>query len=267
MAYEFHSNKPAYFKQQYDNAIQHVIPFIEECIVKKEGLRVLEIGCAEGGVLKAFIDNGFIGTGIELSESRYKKASEFLSEDIKAKKAFLINRNIYDIDPEKDFVAKFDVIVLKDVIEHIHDQQRLMGKMQEFLNPNGIIFFGFPPWYMPFGGHQQICKSKISKLPFIHLLPKSLYRKLLEMNKEPQYAIDELLEIKETQISTRQFERYSRNTNYTILKKQLYLINPIYKYKFGLKPRKQLRMIGAIPVLNNFLSTAVFYIITANKEA
>lgn len=266
MAYEFHKNKSAYFKQQYDNAIHYVVPFVMPYVSEKKQARVLEIGCAEGGVLKAFIDNGFSGTGIELLNGRYKKAQEYLAEDIQQDNAFLINRNIYDIDPEKDFTDKFDLIVLKDVIEHIHDQERLMAKMKDFLKPRGIIFFGFPPWLMPFGGHQQICTSKVSKLPFIHLLPKSLYQKLLMVNKESQTTIDELLEIKETQISTRQFETYSRNTNYTILKKQLFLVNPIYKYKFGLKPRKQFSLIAGIPLLNNIFSTAVFYIITAKEE-
>ena len=266
MAYAFHKNKSAYFKQQYENATNYVVPFVIAHVSKKNKPRVLEIGCAEGGVLKAFIDKGFIGTGIELLESRFKKAHEFLKEDLDEGKAFLINRNIYDIDPEKDFTTKFDVIVLKDVIEHIHDQQRLMAKMKDFLNPKGIIFFGFPPWRMPFGGHQQICSSKVSKLPFIHLLPRAAYKKLLEINKENKNTVEELLEIKETQISTRQFESYSRNTNYTIIEKQLFLINPIYKYKFGLKPRKQLALIAAIPLLNNIFSTAVFYIIKAKEN-
>ena len=34
----------------------------------------MEIGCAEGGVLKAFLKRGCIGTGVELSESRTKKS-------------------------------------------------------------------------------------------------------------------------------------------------------------------------------------------------
>jgi 2-polyprenyl-3-methyl-5-hydroxy-6-metoxy-1,4-benzoquinol methylase len=32
-------------------------------------------------------------------------------------------RNIYDIDPDQDLPFKFDLIILKDVIEHIPDQE------------------------------------------------------------------------------------------------------------------------------------------------
>ena len=266
MAYEFHKDKSAYFRQQYDNATANVVPFIHQYTEKKKQPRVLEIGCAEGGVIKAFIDQGYTGVGIELSESRLQRASQFLAEDVRNKKLQLINRNIYDIDPKKDFEELFDVIVLKDVIEHIHDQPKLMKKMHDFLKEDGVIFFGFPPWYMPFGGHQQICDSKLSKIPFIHLLPKALYKSLLEKNNERTRIVDEMLEIKETQISIEQFERYSKQTGYRIIKRQLYLINPIYKYKFGLKARKQLSLLSGIPFLRNFVSTAAFYIITPSKK-
>ena len=83
-------------------------------------------------------------------------------------------KDIYQVDIEKDLNGLFDIIVLKDVIEHIHDQAKLIGWMKNFLKPGGIVFFGFPPWYMPFGGHQQMCHSKISRLPYIHLLPRGI---------------------------------------------------------------------------------------------
>jgi 2-polyprenyl-3-methyl-5-hydroxy-6-metoxy-1,4-benzoquinol methylase len=63
--------------------------------------------------------------------------------------------------------------LLKDVIEHIHDQPKLIAWMKSYLAPNGTIFFGFPPWQMPFGGHQQLCRNKVlAKLPYYHLLPR-----------------------------------------------------------------------------------------------
>ncbi|MEY4292671.1 MAG: hypothetical protein RIQ61_1048, partial [Bacteroidota bacterium] len=38
-----------------------------------------------------------------------------------------------------------------------------------------------------------------------------------------------------------------------------YLINPIYKYKFGLNARVQFAFIKAIPFVRNFLTTCVYY--------
>ena len=50
-----------------------------------------------------------------------------------------------------------------------------------------------------------------------------------------------------------------KNSGLKVLNKQHYLINPIYKYKFGLQPRKQLGFITQIPFLRNFVTTCVYY--------
>ena len=119
MGYEFHKDKKRYFEYQRINADKYLIPFIEEVKKVGPGTEVLEIGCAEGGVLKAFLDRGCNGTGVELSDSRAQLASEYLEEEIQAGKAAIISKNIYDVDFETEFGGKFDIIVLKDVIEHL----------------------------------------------------------------------------------------------------------------------------------------------------
>ena len=261
MAYHFHKDRKLYFQHQRENCKNYVIPFIRKKYDIPAGGRVLEIGCGEGGVLQAFIDEGFEGTGVELSEHKYEQATENLAEEIAAGKAKLSRKNIYDADFENE-LGKFDLVVLKDVIEHIHDQPKLMREMHKLLKPNGHIFFGFPPWQMPFGGHQQIANNKwLSKLPFYHLLPYPLYKALLKAGGETQGIIDDLVEIKDTGITLERFERISKDANYEIANKTLFLINPIYKYKFGLQPREQLPVIGSIPWIRNFYTTCGFYLL------
>ncbi len=262
--YEFHADRKRYFDIQVMNAGKYVIPFIEEKFPVKPGMRVLEIGCGEGGVLKAFINKGCVGVGVELDISRIAMANEYLPENIAAGRLRFVAKDIYQVDVVQDLEGAFDIIVLKDVIEHIHDQQRLIGWMKNFLKQEGVIFFGFPPWYMPFGGHQQICKSKISRLPYIHLLPKSIYRWVLINRKE---NVDEMMEIKETGISIERFEKICKNEGYGFLNKQHYLLNPIYEWKFGWKPKKQLGIIKAVPFFRNFLTTCVYYIIQQDNKA
>jgi hypothetical protein len=134
-----------------------------------------------------------------------------------------------------------------------------MAEMQRFLRPKGCIFFGFPPWQMPFGGHQQLCRTKwLSKLPYWHLLPYSWYKAILTKFNEP---MADLLEIRDTQISIEQFEKYAAETNYKIVNKTHYIINPIYSFKFGIKPLKQLPILRNIPWVRNFFTTCVYYLI------
>lgn len=256
--FEFHTDRRRYFEMQIENAEKYVIPFIEEKFRILTGMRVLEIGCGEGGVLKAFINRGCLGVGVELDMARVELANTFLPDDIAAGKLKLVAKDIYESDAEKDFNGSFDIIVLKDVIEHIHDQPRLISWMKTFLKPGGIIFFGFPPWYMPFGGHQQICKSAISRLPYIHLLPRFLYKWILKSGKE---NVAEMMEVRDTGISIERFERICKQSGYVIQHRRHYLLNPIYEWKFGWKPVRQLRFIQALPFIRNFLTTCVYYCI------
>lgn len=261
--FEFHADRKRYFDIQVMNAEKYVIPFIEEKFPVKPGMRVLEIGCGEGGVLKAFINKGCEGLGVELDTPRIDDALKFLPDDVAAGRIRFVAKDIYLVDIEKDFSGRFDIIVLKDVIEHIHDQPKLIGWMKNFLNPGGIVFFGFPPWFMPFGGHQQMCRSKVSKLPYIHLLPRGIYRWILQKKKEP---VDALMEIRDTGISIERFEKICKKEGYIFLHKRHFLLNPIYEWKFGWKPRKQAALIKAIPFFRNFLTTCVYYIIQTEKN-
>lgn len=256
--FEFHADRKRYFDIQVLNAGKYVIPFIEEKYPVRQGMRILEIGCGEGGVLKAFINKGCEGVGVELDAPRIDDAKKFMPEDIASGRIRFVVKDIYKVDVENDFKGLFDIILLKDVIEHIHDQAKLIGWMKNFLKPGGIVFFGFPPWYMPFGGHQQICRSRISRLPYLHLLPKGIYKWVLKNRKE---NVEEMMEVRETGISIERFEKICKREGYILFHKRHYLLNPIYEWKFGWKPRKQAGLISAIPFFRNFLTTCVYYII------
>ena len=264
--FDFHKDKERYFNMQYTNSKEYILPFITQYINHKQKLDILEIGCAEAGVLKAFTDSGHQCVGIELSPQRVETAKILMNAEVEAGQIEFMSKNIYDIDVEKDLKTKFDLILLKDVIEHIHDQAKFMSFLHKFLKPDGKIFFGFPPWQMPFGGHQQVAKSKIlSALPYYHMLPRPIYKMILKAFGESPQKVENMLEIKDTGISIERFERILKNEKYSILKRQLYFINPIYKYKFGLSARKQLDIISAIPILRNFLTTCAYYLIEYKK--
>jgi len=257
--FEFHKDRKQYFDIQVANTARYVIPFIREHIPLKPGARVLEIGAGEAGVLKAFIDEGCIGVGVELLEERVVNGRKWLASELADGKLTYIVSDIYHVDVEKDLGGKFDLIVLKDVIEHIYDQAKLLNKLHAFLLPHGAIFFGFPPWQMPFGGHQQICTNKVlAKMPYYHLLPEGMYKFILKKYDQP---VKDLIEIRDTRLSLEKFERIVRKTHYRVLRRKLFLINPIYEYKFGWKPRVQSRFIGSIPWIRNFVTTTAYYLV------
>ena len=257
--FEFHGDRKRYYEIQKLNTERYVIPFIEQKMVIKPGFRVLEIGCGEAGVLAPFLERGCIAVGVELEVARLDMANQMLKDYIVAGKAKFVGKDIYKVDAEKELGGKFDLIILKDVIEHIHDQKKLIAEMKSFLTPGGSIFFGFPPWQMPFGGHQQLCKNKwLSRLPYYHLLPRPIYKWLLKKYNEP---VDALLEIRDTGISIERFEKIVKETGYKISAFTHYLLNPIYEYKFGWKAKKQLSFVTHLPYVRDYLTTCVYYLI------
>ncbi|MDX2191465.1 MAG: class I SAM-dependent methyltransferase [Bacteroidota bacterium] len=262
MSFEFHHNKTEYFRHQYENTKNYVIPFIQTSFQITSNSKVLEIGCAEGGVLKAFTELGCKCIGVELSSSKVENANKFMQSEVESGLVNFICKNIYDLDFNAEFKQYFDIIILKDTIEHIPNQKKLIGYLQQIMSPNAVVFFGFPPWYMPWGGHQQICKSKVLMyLPYFHLFPLPIFKSILKIFGEQPYKIQEMIEVKETGISTARFEKICKDTLFIIIKNQFYFINPIYQYKFGWKPIKQWNWIKRIPVLRDFVSTTVFYLV------
>lgn len=259
--FEFHADLDRYFNMQYWTSRDHIQPFLKNAHVDCSSKRVLELGCAEAGVLKAFIETDCYCLGIDLDTPRIENGKKMQQEAYQSGKLQFISKDVYDIDLETDIKEKFDIIILKDVIEHIPDQEKFVPRMVEFLKEGGVIFFGFPPWQMPFGGHQQILGNKtVSKLPWIHLLPNFLYGGIVKFFTN-QASVDTMLDIKSTGISIERFEKIIDRNKLSIISKKLFLFNPIYEYKFGLKVKTLPNILSAIPFLRNFYTTAVYYIV------
>jgi SAM-dependent methyltransferase len=232
-----------------------MIPYIQDVVPVNRETVVLEVGCGEGGNLLPFCRMGCRCVGIDLARTRIDYGKSKLPFD----NVTLICKDIHDVDPGD--LPAFDLIFSRDVLEHLHEQERFAGFIKKFLKPTGVIFFAFPPWYMPFGGHQQGIKHRLlSRLPFYHVLPTPLYVMMLRAGGVPEDYIAALLEIKQTGISIRRFKKIINARGYHVLKETYWLVNPNYETKFHLTPRK-LRALCRIPGLREFLTTCYYCIV------
>jgi len=254
------SNRNIYFQEQHYTTSTYVAPYINEYKAVTKSSRILEIGCGEGGNLKHFIDLGCKVVGLDISEHKIALAKELCSEFCEdTDNLTLICDNVYN--QSKETLGEFDIVMMRDVIEHIPDQKRFLKFLRQFLDPTGIIYFGFPPWQMPFGGHQQGLKNKLSKVPYVHLLPNPLYLTLMKVFKTEDRQIQSMLNTKSTGISIEQFKKYTRSAGWKIVDESPYFINPNYDAKFNLKPRKQSQIAYAIPYLRNYITTCAYFLI------
>ena len=109
--------------------------------IGKETL-VLEVGCAEAGNLKPFVDSGCLATGVDISCGRIELAKSFFQDHPQRQNLTLICEDIYKLDLKgKDF----DLIIMRDVIEHLPNQKYFMDHVKKFLKPDGKIFIAFLP--------------------------------------------------------------------------------------------------------------------------
>lgn len=253
-----HTDRERYFREQSITSEKYFVPFIEKIKKITEDTEVLEVGCGDGGNLLPFVERNCKVTAIDQAPSRIEKAKGVFAEY--GDRVRLLHINIFDATD----IGPFDIIVLNDVIEHIHDKAQLLGLLKKLLKPDGegVLFLGFPAWQMPFGGHQQICRNPVvSWLPFIHLLPLPFYKFLLKSFSEKDNIISELLSIREARITIEMYYKLVKELNFTILKEQFYLINPHYEVKFNLKPILLPNWLGKIPYIRNFFTTTCYSVL------
>lgn len=255
---ERHKNRILYFHELAQTSKKYFLPYISKYKQLSQNSRILEIGCGDGGNLLPFAQMGCYTLGVDIAKGRIADAKNFFAS-CNTKGDFIAS----DVFQLKELQGSFDIIICHDVIEHIDDKYRFLSLLPQFLAQDGMIFMSFPAWQMPFGGHQQICFSRVvSHLPYIHLLPQVFYRLLLKTFGEDDACVKELMSIKKTRTSIELFERVLKSVrSFDVIDRVFWFINPHYETKFGLSPRLLPRCLGAIPYARNFLTTSCFYVL------
>lgn len=257
-----HQDRLQYFNELAHTSKEFYIDYLCPFVGITSSTRILEIGCGEGGNLLPFAQAGCQVTGMDISNSRIEQARRFF-DSYMVNGAFLCC-DFLKADVPQNENERFDVIFVHDVIEHIEPpfKASFISHIQYFLKDNGYVFFGFPAWQMPFGGHQQICRGLVSKLPYVHLLPNPVYRLLIKMSGNSEERVQEMMSIKRAQMTIEGFERLAQGIGFNITKRTLWFINPHYKQKFNLKPRVLWTWATRLPYIRNFYTTSAFYLLT-----
>ena len=251
-----HSDRLRYFLELAATTKEYFLPYIRQFHNIDANSEILEIGCGEGGNLLCFSKMGCNVTGIDISANRIRQAAEFFA--LERYTGTFINSDVFNYQSSK----RFDVILCHDVFEHVFQKSMLLHFCAEHLKPKGVVFLAFPPWRMPFGGHQQICRNRVlANLPYIHILPTFAYKGLLKMGRETDDCINELLCIRNTSITINRFYRLIKQSDLDIADNEFWFINPHYKQKFGFRPLKLYNVISKIPYLRDYVTTSFICIL------
>ena len=144
-----------YVSSNYDSYIL----FIQEFLLNKKDLKILDFGCGIGNLLNVLNESDINCElyGVDIFEN------QSLFEIAKENAPFAQIKRIKPYE-KFDFGEKFDIILSNQVFEHIENLDDVYQHLSKILKPNGIIFCGFPT--------KEIIIEPHLKIPFIHIFDK-----------------------------------------------------------------------------------------------
>jgi 2-polyprenyl-3-methyl-5-hydroxy-6-metoxy-1,4-benzoquinol methylase len=104
-------------------------------LYKKSG-RLLDIGCSHGAFLK-ILQKKYNSFGVDIDAKAIKIAKK--NKNLNKK---LFNINLSEV---KNKLGKFDIAILRGVIEHVENPKEYFKQISKILNKNGIIFICATP--------------------------------------------------------------------------------------------------------------------------
>ena len=227
-----------HFYEQKDFTQNYLLPYFQKNIPNFHKAKVLEVGCAEGGLLEVLQDLGMYARGVELSPERVSIATE------KNPKLKIDVGDITDPSLPEKLGETFDMIIMREVIEHVPNKYAAFDNLYKLLNEKGYLFMSFPPKYSPFAGHQQIAQSFLKAVPYLHMLPETILRPIADSLGEKKDYVDEIKFHYSTGCSINQFEHHYLMKNFKIIKEEFFLFRPIYALRFGLPTLKLPNLLG-----------------------
>ncbi len=119
----------------------------------RPGVRILDIGCSFGLILKAITPDDCTGVGVDMDERLGCDSTNLAFARADAENL-----------PFRD--GSFDIVICNHVYEHTDNADRLLAEIGRVLDTNGVCYFAGPNKFEPVEPHYG--------LPFLSWLPRPL---------------------------------------------------------------------------------------------
>lgn len=207
-----------------------LIPALARLGFDASGKDVLDVGCGYGGVLAALAEafplRRALGLDLDAEMIARGKAEAPAGVVLEARDFFSLTE------------GAFDLIVLRDVLEHMPHAADALGKAASLLAPGGILFASFAPFWSPFGGHQHNGAGFFANVPWLHALPETWFRRALRLEgnsyKSNRALAEDMESVLRTRLTLGGFKGMLPGAGLRLEQFRRYLIRPDFRVKFGL---------------------------------
>jgi SAM-dependent methyltransferase len=132
----------------------------DERVFEKANIRILDIGCSYGHILRQLTPATGFGVGVDMDKSIGSHSGNLCFVRTDAERL-----------PFSD--GSFDVVICNHVYEHTDDAARLMAEIRRTLSKDGVCYFAGPNKYELIEPHYR--------LPFLSWLPRKLADRYMQI--------------------------------------------------------------------------------------
>lgn len=255
-----------YWTYQYVLASEYLRPCLEDWGVWRAGMRILDVGCGDAGATCALAEAGASVEGLDLEPRRLTMARERAGA-----RGLSLKLEVADItDPRTlgPFDGPYDLVLFRDVLEHIPDVDAALSESRARLAPGGGIVVIYPPYWSVYGGHQQTLRLDRrlglpwARLPFVHWLGLGVWGALARAGRVGQDEWSDIETVRRATLTIGGLRRRARDHGLQVHGTRRYLLRPTYRLRYG-TPVIGAGWLGAVPGLREVLVTGSWELLVA----
>jgi SAM-dependent methyltransferase len=245
------------FRMQYRLAVSTLIPWLEKHHALPTRPSVCEIGCGEGGVLLAFVERGAEhALGTDIMGLLLEQVSAPIAEGLGMKVDYT-GHDVINDDIAEDWRERFDVVLLRDVIEHLDDPAVALQNIARIMKPGGVIVITFPPYTSAFGGHQQLLGTTAGNIPFVHLLPASMFERMIA--RGDVMNADEVRRLHRIRCSADGIKSAAAAAGITLVDERYFGLRPVFRHKYNMAiPTLEITSLKGLGIVRALAMEAAF---------